>query len=152
MEAAAKELFVVRMVFNDRGELQVAPAAALDFDVVFAPTDVGFVGPALLIELAEDFGDKFEAVDVAFGPVLDFAERVIALAQGKGIEGVLGGQRDGAHEQTASVARPTAKDGLEEEERGHQRARPPTSFFPRQGSLGPGGSADANREKQTGNR
>ena len=61
------------MVFGDSGELQGAPTAAVDFHVVVAPADVGFVWPALLVESAQNVGDELEAVDAPLGPILDLA-------------------------------------------------------------------------------
>ena len=113
-QPAAKELFVSRMILDDCCELEIGPAAAMDFHIVFAPTNVGFIGPALAIQLAEDFGDEFKAVNAGFRPVLEFVERVMAVAQPEGIERVLSRERNGVAEQPAAVTGPAANDRLQE--------------------------------------
>ena len=51
-EAATDQLFILWVVFGDGGELQPAPAGIVNLDVVFAPANVGFIRPALLVEPA----------------------------------------------------------------------------------------------------
>ena len=77
-KAATQKLFVFGMVFRHRGELQTAPAAAVDFHIVVAPTNIRFVGPAALVQLPQNPLRPGQPIDLTFAPILDFLEGLLA--------------------------------------------------------------------------
>ncbi len=83
------------MFFDNSGELQAAPATVINFDIVVAPAGVGLVRPTLLVEAAENGGHQHQTVKALLGPILDFAQRLLAVAQRDRFERLARGERRG---------------------------------------------------------
>src|SRR5258707_12202118 len=96
------------MLLRDSGDLQIAPATTIDFDIIFTPTDVGFVRPTLMVESAKHGGDERKPVDGRFGPILNVTKGQGTLTQGEGIESLLGRERNAGQAQASLGSRKAA--------------------------------------------
>lgn len=126
---ATKHLFADGVVLCDGGDLQIAPATPIDFDVIFAPTDIRFVRPTLVVETVKHGGDECKAVDGRFCPISNVTKGQLAVPQSEGVERLLGGERDAAQVEPSLISRQAANDRLKEEKHRDQRARPATDFL-----------------------
>src|SRR5438445_548450 len=115
---------VAGIFLGHRGQLEVTPAAAEDFHVIFAPADVGFVGPALLVQAFQDGVQKLDAVHKMVGPVTRLVEGNTSVAQGDGIKVLPGDGGGGLRVELPVIARPAAHNGLEKEEQRDEGTRP----------------------------
>src|SRR6516164_4369968 len=115
-------MFRRSLVLCDRRELHVAPAAPIQLDVKFGPTNVRLVRPALLLEEPLDIRHKLETVDWLCAPVIRFVQRGAAVTQRFRFERLLCCQRWRMEQQPTLVACPAANDRLQEEEPGHERS------------------------------
>ena len=70
LDTATQQLPFLRMRLGGRGELHVRPAAAIDFHVEVAPSDISFIRPSLAIQFGEHRRDKCNSVDRRARPVL----------------------------------------------------------------------------------
>src|SRR5690349_14886300 len=117
------------MILRHGRELQLAPAAAVDFHVILAPTNIGFVRPALRFQSLENGRGEGQPIKRLLGPITHFVQRLAALTQGYGIQVVAGGGRGGQKCETPLVTRPTAHDRLKEEQSSHHWTRPPSRLL-----------------------
>src|SRR5258706_155728 len=149
-EPAAQQFFVVGVTLGNSGYLQVAPTAAENFDIVIIPAAVRFVRPALLFQFSQDGGNESQPIDRRISPILDFAQRHFAVAQGQGINGLLNRKGSETDAQAALVSGPAAHNRLQKEEQRNQRAGPPANFFSRQRSLDSRRRANPQGRQETG--
>lgn len=112
------------MEFDCGEQLKSGPAGPVDLDVESAPPSIRFVLPAQGIQALEDVRQEGHSIQALFGPIKEVIQFSGTIGQAEGVERFPGAQGCLVAEKIASMPGPSAHNGLQQEEEGHQRPRP----------------------------
>src|SRR6185503_18345126 len=123
-QPAPEQSFASLEILSGGGQLKLAPTAAEDFDVVFAPARVRFTGPALFIQAQHQPVHPVDAIDVVITPKVEPPQRFTGVLWAQWLGPLEGRLRRGPQPESPLITRPTPGNRLEETQQRHQRPRP----------------------------